>query len=390
MRSMPWKDFFALAISIGVVGLGLGATTPLTALTLDQRGVGTDIIGLITAASAIGILASAPFVARLVARFGPRGGMLLSVWAAALSTALMEVTDNLTLWALLRFVFGAAMGVLFTIGEAWVNRLAPGNSRGKVVAMYTTSFTLFQLVGPALVAAFESKIDWPFAACGAMFLLALPGLGLIANADTGHEDDPHVAWQLVLPRMPMIVAGAAFFALFDTLALSLLPLYALRHGIPTELALLSATVVLVGDTALQFPLGWLADRVGRARVHTGCGVVVCLLLPALPFAAATPWLWWTLLLLLGAAAGGTYMLALVACGERFHGQSLVAASAVVNASWGITSSGGPMLTGVLMQTAGINALPAVLWAGSALFLASAWWERRKGFNLPAKEVAPPI
>ncbi len=48
-----------------------------------------------------------------------------------------------------------------------------------------------------------------------------------------------------------------------------------------------------------------------------------------------------------------------------------------------------MLTGVLMQTVGINALPAVLWVGGALFLASAWWERRKGFNLPAEEVAPP-
>jgi len=52
MKNMPWRDFIALVASIGVVGLGLGATIPLTALTLDQRGVGTDIIGIITAVSA--------------------------------------------------------------------------------------------------------------------------------------------------------------------------------------------------------------------------------------------------------------------------------------------------------------------------------------------------
>src|SRR5471032_462155 len=201
---------------------------------------------------------------------------------------------------------------------------------------------------------------------------------LISNSGPQQEaEEQGVRWTLILPRMPMIVVGAAFFALFDTLALSLLPLYALRKGIATELALLSATVVLVGDTALQFAFGWLADHVGRARVHTGCGVAVCVLLPLLPFAAATPWLWWTLLLMLGANAGAIYMLALVACGERFQGQSLVAASAVVNASWGITSSGGPLLTGVLMHTVGINALPAVLWTGAALFVASAWWEHRQ-------------
>ena len=51
MKHMPWRDFFALVVSIGVVGLGLGATMPLTALTLHQRGVGTDIIGMITAVS---------------------------------------------------------------------------------------------------------------------------------------------------------------------------------------------------------------------------------------------------------------------------------------------------------------------------------------------------
>ncbi|MTV37489.1 MFS transporter [Duganella radicis] len=320
MKNMPWRDFAALVASIGVVGLGLGATIPLTALSLDQRGVGSGVIGVITAISAFGILGAAPFVSRWVAGHGPRGCMIGAIVAAALSTALMETTDSLWAWGALRFAFGAAMGVLFTIGEAWVNNLAPENSRGRVVAIYTTAFTLFQMIGPALVAAFAGKVALPFAACGALFLLALPGMLLISGG-------------------------------------------------------LSATVVLVGDTALQFAFGWLADHVGRRKVHIGCGVAVCVLLPILPFAAGTPWLWWTLLLVLGAVAGAIYMLSLVACGERFEGQSLVAASAVVNASWGITSAGGPLVTGVLMQTAGVNALPAVLWAGAAIFIASAAWDR---------------
>ena len=382
MKSMPWRDFFALVVSIGVVGLGLGATMPLTALTLDQRGVGTDVIGMITAVSALGILAASPFVSRWVGRFGARATMVGAVWAASLATIAMQCTDSLLAWSVLRFVFGGAMGVLFTIGEAWVNRLAPANARGKVVAMYTTSFTFFQLIGPALVAAFNDKISWSFAACGLLFLLALPGLMLISNSgpeqDAEEANEPGVKWTLILPRMPMIVLGAAFFALFDTLALSLLPLYAMRHGMSTELALLSATVVLVGDTGLQFALGWMADRYGRAKVHTGCGVAVCLLLPLLPFAVGTPWLWWTVLLLLGAAAGGIYMLALVACGERFTGLPLTSASAIVNATWGAASGGGPLLTGVLMQSAGVNALPAVMWVCAAVFVGSAVWEKKKG------------
>lgn len=126
MKNLPWRDFIALVASIGVVGLGLGATIPLTALRLDQRGVGTDIIGMITAISALGILAVTPFVSRWVTRYGARACMVAAIVVGGLSTALMEGTDNLFAWGLLRFIFGACMGVLFTVGEAWVNHLAPG------------------------------------------------------------------------------------------------------------------------------------------------------------------------------------------------------------------------------------------------------------------------
>lgn len=81
--------------------------------------------------------------------------------------------------------------------------------------------------------------------------------------------------------------------------------------------------------------------------------------------------------MLGAVAGAIYMLSIVACGQRFTGARLVAASAILNASWGVTSSGGPLVTGVLMHAVGINALPAVMWCGAAAFVACAWWESRK-------------
>lgn len=379
MKTLPWRDFLALTVSVAVVGLGLGATLPLTALTLDQRGLGNHIVGLMTALGAFGILAVVPLVARWVARFGPRNSMIGAVAVAALVTILMQTGTNLIYWGVLRFVFGAALGVLFTVGEAWVNKLAPDGSRGRVLALYATTFTLFQLIGPALVALLAGRIAWPFAACGALFLLSIPGLALMSNRIHLIDGEHAAEWKIVAPRMPVIILGTAFFALFDALALSLLPLFGMRHGIPLEQALLSATVMLIGNTTLQFPLGWLADRIGRARVHMGCGLVACLLLPLMPFAATLPWLWWAMLYVLGGAAGGIYVLALVACGERFSGQRLVAATAIINATWGVSGSGGPLLTGALMESLNVNALVVVLWLGAATFVASLLWEQRAAF-----------
>jgi MFS family permease len=372
------RDFLALILSVAVVGLGLGATLPLTALALTQAGYGTGIVGLMTAMQAGGGLAVAPFASRVAARCGARETIVGTVIVAALSTIAMQFTVDLWLWAVLRLLCGAALMLLFTIGEAWVTQLADDSTRGRVVAIYATNFTLFQMTGPVLVSVIGGLPSMRFAICGANFLLALPALASIRG--TPHTlasgDGEHGDWRQVLPRMPALVIGTGFFALFDTLALSLMPLFAMSHGIDEEVGVLFASAILFGDTTMQFPIGWLADRIGRAKVHAGAGVVVVLLLPLLPWAMPHPWICWPLLFVIGAAAGSIYTLSIVACGERFRGPMLVSATAIVGASWSVASFGGPMIAGTLMQRVGADALIGVLTVAAGAFLVAAWWERR--------------
>lgn len=379
MKVIFTRDFLALILSVAVVGLGSGATLPLTALALTQAGYGTDVVGLLTAAQAGGGLVIVPFAGWVAARFGGRQVIVGAVLVVAIATALMQLTANLWLWALLRVLCGAALMLLFTIGEAWVNQLADDASRGRVIAIYATNFTLFQMSGPVLVSQIADLMHWRFLICGAIFLLALPMLATLRTTQHAADDEhaAHGSWRHVLPQMPALVIGTGFFALFDTIALSLLPLFAMSHGMTTEVAVLLASALLLGDTTMQFPIGWLADRLGRERVHIGCGVVVVLLLPLLPWAITSPWLCWPLLYVLGAAAGAIYTLSLVACGERFRGIALVSASSLVGAAWGAASFGGPLVAGALMKGVGNDAMVGVLFVAALAFLAAAWWERRR-------------
>ncbi|MCG5075661.1 MFS transporter [Paraburkholderia tagetis] len=383
MKTVLTRDFLALILSVAVVGLGSGATLPLTALALTDAGYGTAIVGLLTAAQAFGGLLVVPATAWISTRFGSRQVIVGSVLAVAIATVLMQFCSNLWLWALLRMACGAALMLLFTIGEAWVNELADDTNRGRVVAIYATTFTLFQMSGPVLVSQIAGFTAWRFAICGAIFLIALPTLAAIrTNAQTTDLHEPHGSWRHVLPKMPALIVATGFFALFDTLALalSLLPLFAMGHGIDSETAVLFASVVLLGDTTMQFPIGWLADRLGRERVHALMGVLVAVLLPLLPLAIATPWLRWPLLFVLGAAAGSIYTLAIVACGERFEGVALVSTSALVSASWSAASFGGPIVTGALMERAGHDTMLWVLLACALMFLGTLRWERARGIG----------
>ncbi|WP_414444054.1 MFS transporter [Burkholderia sp. 22PA0106] len=382
MKTILTRDFLALILSVAVVGLGTGATLPLTALALTEAGHGTGVVGMLTAAQAGGGLAIVPFVTWLTRRFGARESIVVSVLTVAAATAAMQATADLVIWAVLRALCGAALMLLFTIGEAWVNELANDATRGRVVAIYATNFTLFQMAGPVLVSRIADLDSTRFALCGALFLLALPALAAIRRppgaSEPHHGEAEHDHWRRVLPLMPALIVGTAFFALFDTLALSLLPIYGIERGVASGVAVLLASITLLGDTTMQFPIGWLADKLGRARVHLGAGIVVTLLLPLLPLVITNPWLCWPLLFVIGAAAGSTYTLSIVACGERFRGAALVTASSLVSASWSAASFGGPIVAGSLMNAWGSDALVGVMVAAALAFVMAALWERRRG------------
>jgi MFS family permease len=379
MKVIFTRDFLALILSVAVVGLGSGATLPLTALALTQAGYGTDVVGLLTAAQAGGGLLVVPLAGWIAARFGGRQVIVGAVLVVGIATALMQFSTSLLVWGVLRVLCGAALMLLFTIGEAWVNQLADDATRGRVVAIYATNFTLFQMAGPVLVSQVADFSAWRFLLCGALFMLALPALAAIRSTPgASDEAEVHGGWRQVLPLMPALVIGTGFFALFDTIALSLMPLFAMAHGISGEVAVLFASALLLGDTTMQFPIGWLADRLGRERVHIGAALVVVVLLPLLPWAISSPWLCWPLLFVLGAAAGSIYTLSLVACGERFRGVALVSASSLVGASWSAASFGGPLIAGTLMKSVGNDAMIGVLLVSALAFLAAVWWERRRG------------
>jgi MFS family permease len=379
-----WRDFVAVTSSVAVLGVGVGSTLPLTALLLTARGLGPEVVGWMTAAVAVGGVVGTFSAPSATLRFGRRRVMLIGVAVASLSVVALQFVDSLWMWGVLRAAFGAAMAPLFVIGEAWINSLPGDAARGRVVAIYTTSFTLCQVLGPMLTDALTRVPHQAFLICGAVFLLGIPGIA--AARDAAHaagdpparnpdypgieEKDSAASWWAIARMAPTIIAGAGLFAAFDNVILSFLPLFALDHGLPQSRALTAVVAVFAGDAALQFFAGWLADRVGHERVHRSAGIAMCVLLPLLPLAVRVPRLWELYLFVLGGVAGSIYTLSMVSSGERFSGGALLRASGLIALTWSVASGVGPAATGLVVQYLGGNAMPAVLWILAVGFVIS--------------------
>ncbi|MGH8439416.1 MAG: MFS transporter [Pseudomonas sp.] len=362
---MRWGTYFAVLTAVLSVGLALGVSMPLVSLRLEGWGYGSFAIGVMAAMPAIGVLLGASLSSRLAARFGTPGLMRLCLWAGALSIGLLALLPSYPLWLVLRLLIGMILTIVFILGESWINQLVVEQWRGRLVALYGSSYALSQLAGPLLLGVLGSEDDFGFW-IGAGLLLLAPLVLLGRDGAPSAEACSVTLLDLIgfCRRLPVIAWAIALFAAFEAMILTLLPVYCLQEGFSTEIALFMVSTVVVGDALLQLPIGALADRMSRRTLFSGCALALLLSSLAIPLMLHT-WLIWPLWVLFGASAGGLFTLSLVLIGERYRDDALVRANAHVAQLWGIGCLIGPLVAGAGSQWVSGHALPLLMAAGAA-------------------------
>ncbi len=371
------RDYWGLSGAIALVGLALGTVLPLSALRLEQAGHSSAVIGSLMALHALGLVLAMPLTALAVRHLGARRTLTVASLGATIVCLAMQDAQAMVALAAALLLLGILLGLAFNLVETWVNDILPDATRGRWLAIHCTIFTLFQLSGPLLLQVLPTGHEYHLS--GLLLLMVLPACQVLSHKVLDDEADggpTHAWWQLLLGA-PAVVWGTVLFAMFDALVLGVLPLYARLQGVSHSDALLSASVVLAGDTALEWVIGTLADRFGRLPMQVLCALVLLIGAPLLPLAMGHG-AWWVLLFVIGGAAGGIYVLSLMASGQRFTGRGLLQMTSLLGASWGAASCAGPLLTGVLMQVNLTWALPGVIAASAATLLLALAWEETRG------------
>ncbi|MBA1197548.1 MFS transporter [Pseudomonas plecoglossicida] len=362
---MRWATYFAVLASVLSVGLALGVSMPLVSLRLETWGYGSFAIGVMAAMPAVGVLIGASLASRLAGWVGVPAAMRICLWGGALSIALVALLPSYPLWLALRLVIGMSLTVVFILGESWINQLVVEQWRGRLVALYGSSYALSQLAGPLVLGMLGSDDNFGFWAATGLLILA--PLLLFGRGGAPTTEACSVTFRDLLGfcrRLPVIAWAIALFAAFEAMILTLLPVYCLQQGFSTEVALFMVSTVVVGDAVLQLPIGLLADKMSRRTLFSGCALTLMVSSLAIPLLMETA-LIWPLWVLFGASAGGLFTLSLILIGERYRDDELVRANAHVAQLWGIGCLLGPLLAGAGSQWISGHALPLIMALGAA-------------------------
>ncbi|HUR42471.1 MAG TPA: MFS transporter [Aestuariivirga sp.] len=363
-----YGNLVAAIATVACCDIAMGLTLQLLPLLMEQQGIPAWIMGINAAMGPIGILMAGPFLPRLVGRFGAKRICVYVIVLMLAALLAFRLAPSFWLWFPIRFIFGIAVGTLFTISEAWILTVAGDGNRARIMALYTSALAISFSVGPLIlpVTGIDGWMPWLIGA-GCIAASALP-LAFVDVSDDAFRQKSDGGFFRFIGRAPLLLFAVAAVTLFDSVFISFFTIFGLRHGLELEVASRILGAGVICNTLFFYPLGVLADRWSRTGVVVvTAAITIVLSLSLIPLIGT--WAIWPAAIMLSASAFGVYVVALAVMGDSFKGPDVIAGSAAFAATWGVGGLFGPPIAGAAIDAFGINAMPMTLAAFYAILLA---------------------
>ncbi|KUF09671.1 MFS transporter [Pseudoponticoccus marisrubri] len=384
---------WALLVGIVFIMLGNGMHFTLIGLRGGIEGFSSGELAVVTSGYFVGFLSGARLTPVLIQRVGH-----VRVFAALgsfMSAGLIAFTLLAEPWAwtILRVLVGFCMSGIYVTAESWLNNSADNQSRGKVLSAYMIAQTLGIIGAQGLLTLGD--------AAGAALFIGASILVSVSFAPILLSVTPVPAVEVA---RPMSLRALFVNSPLGTVGIFLLgSVYATQSGMgavfgseiemsANEIALFVA-MLFAGALVLQYPVGWLSDRLDR-RVMILASAVLGGLACGLGWIAGMVGAWlgteglWPLMAAAFLAGGVTtplYALLLAYTNDYLDAGDMPAASGGLVFTFGLGAIFGPLVTGWAMQVAGPYAFWLVLGGTFALLALYALYRMTQRASVAAED-----
>jgi len=269
--TLSWRVVPPL-ISTALIYIGAGVLSSLLPLRFSALGLSPTAIGLLATFEALGFLVGCLYAHKVIRPVGLERAYAAFAAMKAVAILSLHFTSWVPLLALIRFMIGLNAAGLSVIVESWLNALVANELRGRVLTIYVLVIGLFfgtgQLMGERLVVTGPELL---FIAAMATTIALVPLAGINVRAP---ESSRKVRLDVLtaLRTSPASVLACLLNGLVLTAFLTVGPLFGERIGLPQDRIIALMACVSLGGLFLQWPIGFLSDRIDRLYALIGLGL----------------------------------------------------------------------------------------------------------------------
>ncbi|MCP5088468.1 MAG: MFS transporter [Rhodobacteraceae bacterium] len=348
------KNSWALFLGMFLLMLGNGVQGTLLGIRGAIEGFSPGMLSLIMSGYFIGFLGGSRMAPRMISRVGHvRVFAALASLVSAILILYAAIPDEIS-WFLLRVLVGFCFSGVYVVAESWLNDSATNETRGQALSIYLIVQMMGIVTAQYLLTVFDPAGFLLFIITSvAVSVSFAPILLSVSPAPVFQTTKPMSLLELFraspLGMVGIFLLGGVFGALFGMAAV-----FGTEKGLDVGQIAMFASSIYVGGMVLQYPIGWVSDRMDRRVLilsTTAIGSIAAI--AGLPFYDN-----FMILLGVGFVIGGTsnplYSLYLAYTNDFLDPEDMAAASGGLIFVNGIGAITGPLIVGWTMTHWGAN------------------------------------
>ncbi len=379
------KGTWALLFGILLLMVGNGVQGTLLGIRGGIEGFSAFEMSFVMSAYFLGFLGGSKLAPEMIRRVGH-----IRVFAALGSMVsailiLYPLFANPWVWVVGRVVMGFCLSGVYVTAESWLNNAVTNERRGQALSLYVIVQMAGIVAAQGLLLVGDPSGFVLFVIPSVLVSISFAPILLAVQPTPAFETTKPMSLRVLWAVSPLgcvglFLLGGVFSALFGMASV-----YGSEAGLSVPQISGFVASIYLGGLLMQYPIGWLSDRMDRRVLIMGAATVGAVA-SALAMVMASDF--YTLLMaafVIGGTANPLYALFLAYVNDHLEYEDMAAASGGLVFISGIGAITGPLITAWIMGQVGPQGFFLFLTILSASMAGYAAWRMTRSDAVPVDE-----
>ncbi|MCF6305562.1 MAG: MFS transporter [Rhodobacteraceae bacterium] len=348
------KNSWALFLGMFLLMLGNGMQGTLLGVRGAIEGFSPTTMSWIMSAYFLGFLGGSKMAPIMIARVGHV--RVFAALASAISAAFIiyALAPDPFIWSFMRFIVGFSFAGVYVVAESWLNDSATNETRGQALSVYMI-VQMAGIVAAQVIVNFADPSGFVlFAVISVVVSISFAPILLSVSPAPVFRTSPPMTLKRLFKTSPLGVVGSLLLGGVFSIMFGMSAVYGTTLGLSVAEISLFIGTIYTGSVLLQYPIGWLSDRMDRRLlivfITALCSAIllVGLFLPN-SFAVVL-----VMGFTIGASTGPLYSLLIAHTNDYLEHEDMANASGALVFVGGVGAIGTPVVVGYSMSMFGAN------------------------------------
>ena len=343
------SSIWALLLGVVLIMLGNGMHFTLIGLRGGIEGFSPTELAVVTSGYFLGFLSGARGTPLMIQRVGHvRVFAALGSFMSAALIALPLLTEPWA-WTVLRILVGFCMSGIYVAAESWLNAAATNDTRGKVLSAYMIAQTLGIIGAQGLLTLGDAGTSVLFICASILVSVSFAPILLSAAVVPAVEVARPMPLRDLFKGSPLGTVGIFLLGSVYATQSGMGAVFGTQIGLTATQISIFIAMLFAGALVLQYPIGWLSDRMDRRKLIFGLAALGATSCGLGWVTGGGLWLLMMAAFLAGGVTTPLYALFLAYTNDSLSAAEMPAASGGLVFTFGLGAIAGPLVTGWAMQ-----------------------------------------